>query len=452
MKRKIVAILLLVCLLTGMLPSAFAAGTTLESSVNLDQLVSHGISLFKAMEAGGKWDSVTNTSTCVGMGILGWINSAALQLLKWCASSAKGGNPELCKAYLGEELYNEVVSAPVAIASELMPKWGYWGSRRFSSTELAAAKALLGSELGIRVQKNLARLYITKQANRGWDAGVRTEAGLLYYCSADNHYGEYGVKGFMTKVKSALGLSSSGIISSLRQFHQGAVLANVETLAYRTKVYNYLVNTLKLDQDGDEPIPTPAPTPDPTPTVPFTDMPSPDSWAYDPIVWAYTSRPQITNGTTATTFSPNKTVTRAEAMTFLWTAMGKPAPETTRSPFTDVQEGSWYYKPILWAVENGITTGTTPTTFSPKETVTLGQMLTFLWAAADRPRPGRDENPYEDVSHDSYYYTPVLWAYNGGILVGNEGSGSKLLPKTGCTRAYVVTYLYNYFVMTSYGP
>ena len=56
------------------------------------------------------------------------------------------------------------------------------------------------------------------------------------------------------------------------------------------------------------------------------------------------------------------------------------------------------------------------------------------------------------MSHDSYYYTPVLWAYNGGILVGNEGSGSKLLPKTGCTRAYVVTYLYNYFVMTSYGP
>ena len=437
MKRKIVAILLLVCLLTGMLPSAFAAGTTLETSVNMDQLVSHGISLFKAMEAGGKWDSVTNTSTCVGMGILGWINSAALQLLKWCASGAKGGNPELCKAYLGEELYNEVVSAPVAIASELMPKWGYWGSRRFSSTELAAAKALLGSELGIRVQKNLARLYITKQANRGWDAGVRTEAGLLYYCSADNHY---GVKGFMTKVKSALGLSSSGIISSLRQFHQGAVLANVETLAYRTKVYNYLVNTLKLDQDGDEPIPTPAPTPDPTPTVPFTDMPSPDSWAYDPIVWAYTSRPQITNGTTATTFSPNKTVTRAEAMTFLWTMAGKPEPTLTESPFTDVQPGKYYYKPVLWAYENHITGGKTDTSFAPKDKCSRAEVMTFLWTAAGKQEPSTTESPFEDVQPGKYYYKPILWAAENNVT-GGTGEG-EFSPKAFCSRAQVVTFLY----------
>ena len=169
MKHRIIAILLVLCLCASLVPAAQAAETrSLAASIDIDQLVDHGISMFKALEAGGKWDSVANMTSigCVGMGIMGWINSSALQLLKWCATSSKGGDPEYARSILGDDLYNEVVSAPVAIASELMPKWGYWGSRLFSAQELAAARTLLGSTVGIRVQKNLARLYITKQAQR----------------------------------------------------------------------------------------------------------------------------------------------------------------------------------------------------------------------------------------------------------------------------------------------
>ena len=452
MKHRIIAILLVLCLCASLVPAAQAAETrSLAASIDIDQLVDHGISMFKALEAGGKWDSVANMTSigCVGMGIMGWINSSALQLLKWCASSAKGGDPEYTRSILGDDLYYEVVNAPVAIASELMPKWGYWGSRLFSAQELAAARTLLGSTVGIRVQKNLARLYITKQAQRGWNAGVRTEAGLLYYCSADNHYGEGGVKGFMSKVKSALGLSSSGIIGSLRLFHQGAVLANVDTLSYRTKVYNYLVKTLKLNQDGDETTPTPTPTPDPTRTVPSTATPPADHWAYDAIVWAYNSTPRITAGTTETTFSPNENVTRAEAMTFLWIAAGKPAPSSTNTNFTDIKVGSYYYKAVLWAVEQGYTTGRSATCFAPKGNVTRAEMLTFLWAYAKKPSQSWWNLPFTDVPAGKYYYSPVCWAYYGGILVGAENNGNSFCPDTPCTRAYVVTYLYNLFVMTA---
>ena len=466
MKHRIIAILLILCLCATLFPASFAAGDTrtLAGSIDIDALVSHGISLFKALEAGGKWNSVVNTSAgCVGMGIMGWINSSALQLLKWCASSAKGGDPAYCQAILGDELYYEVVNAPVYVASELMPKWGYWGSRLFTAEEIANTKALLGSELGIRCQKNLARLYITRQAQHGWNAGVRTESALLYYCSAENHYGEGGVKSFMSAVRNALGLSSSDLIRSLRQFHNGVKAAaqagTVTTLSYRTKVYNYLVNTLGLSQDPDSGDPEP-PAPDPTepeptepeppaPTVPFTDMPSTDHWAYDAIIWAYNHSPRITAGTTSTTFSPNNNVTRAEAMTFLWIAAGKPAPSTTETSFTDIKAGSYYYKAVLWAVENHYTSGRSENAFVPKGNVTRAEMLTFLWAYAKRPSQSWWNLPFSDVSRQKYYYTPIAWAYHGGIVVGNEGSGSNFNPDQPCTRAYVITYLYNLFVMTA---
>ena len=458
MKRKLLAVLLALCLfvgllptLTGALPKASAATATLENSVNMDQLVDHGISLFKALEAGGKWDSVANQSStgCIGMGIMGWINSSALQLLKWCATASKGGDAAYCKSILGETLYNEVVNAPVVNQDELMPRWGYWGSRTFSTTEIANTKRLLGSDLGIRVQKNLANLYITRQAQHGWEAGVRTESALLYYSSAENHYGVGGIVKFMNAVRNAMGISSSDTINSLREFHNGVLAAAKtsstvsSTLEYRKKVYNYLVNTLRLSQD-----------PTPGGTIPFTDMPGPSHWAYDAIIWAYTADPQVAAGTSSTTFSPDATVTRADAVTFLWRAAGKPEPKTKTNPFSDISSDKYYYKAVLWAVEKGITYGTTETTFSPKDPVKREQMITFLWRYAGKPAPGGSGTvPFTDVSADSYSYTAIVWAYNGGILIGNESASDpthKLEPKVGCSRAYVVTYLYNQFIMTAH--
>ena len=448
MKRRIIAVLLALCLFAGLAaaatPTASAAGTTLESSVNMDQLVAHGIQMFKQMEAGGIYNSVVNTSMgCVGMGILGWVGSSALQLLKWACAI----DPTYCKSVLGEDLYNEIVNAPVADKHHapnwdntyLMPNWSYWRYRTFTATELAAAKTLLGSTVGVQAQNKLAGAYIRAQAQHGWNAGVRTEAALLYYCSAENHYGEGGVKNFMTKIRNALGITQNDTINSLREFHGAAVTANVDTLAYRTKVYKYIVNNMGLSQD-----------PDPG-SIPFTDMPPAGHWAHDAIEWAYTANPQITNGTSDTTFSPDGVVTRGEAVTFLWRAAGKPNPGTS-NPFTDVKSDKFYYNAVLWAVKMGITNGTSDTTFSPNEPVTRAQMLTLLWRYAGKPNPGQNNNPYTDTENDKFYTTAVNWAYWGGILVGNEGGSDphKLLPNLGCSRAYVVTYLYDLFVMVAH--
>lgn len=443
MKRRIVAVLLVLCLCVSLVPAAFASGgATLENSVDMDQLVDHGISLFKALEAGGKYNSVTNTSVnCVGMGIMGWIGSAALQLLKWAVSI----DAAYCRSVLGDALYTEVVNAPVAIASTKMPPWSYWRYRNFTSEELSAARTLLGSNVGIQAQHSLARIYIIDEANRGWNAGVRTEAALLYYCSVDNHYGEGGAATFMNYVRAAMGISSSDTINCLNDFHDGVVRASRSysyvkgTLSYRVKVYNYLVNTLHLNPMRE----------DNGSGIPFVDMPDPSHWAYEAITWAYTSNPQVTNGTSATTFEPNKSLTRAEAVTFLWRAAGKPSPKSSNNPFSDVIPGSYYYDAVLWAVEEKITNGVSADSFAPDNTVSRGEILTFLWRTAGCPVPAWTANPFGDVPADTYYTMPAIWAYCGGILVGNEGNGTTLSPGLACSRAYTVTYLYNLFVMTA---
>ena len=170
----------------------------------------------------------------------------------------------------------------------------------------------------------------------------------------------------------------------------------------------------------------------------FTDMPAEGNWAHDPIDWAYFNG--ITAGKTPTTFAPKDTVTRAEAMTFLWKTLGSPEPETTENPFTDVPEGKYFYKPVLWAVENEITGGATPTTFAPKSKCTRAQIMMFIWAAAGRPEPETTENPFADVDENKYYYKAVLWAVENEITGGI--AADKFGPNNTCTRAQIVTFLY----------
>lgn len=159
---------------------------------------------------------------------------------------------------------------------------------------------------------------------------------------------------------------------------------------------------------------------------------------YDiPARWAYLN--QIAAGTSAITFSPDDTCTRAQVVTFLWRAKGCPEPETTNNPFTDVTENQYYYKPVLWAVENGITVGTSETTFSPDETVTRGQFVTFIWRAEGKTEVVID-NPFVDVAEEQYYYDAVLWAYENGITAGT--TSTTFSPESGCMRKEVVTFLY----------
>jgi hypothetical protein len=151
----------------------------------------------------------------------------------------------------------------------------------------------------------------------------------------------------------------------------------------------------------------------------------------------------ITKGTTATTFSPNATCTRAQAVTFLWRAAGSPEPETRAMPFADIPVGSYYYDAVLWAVENGITKGTSDTTFSPNMTCTRAQIVAFLWRSEKSPAAGT-ANPFADVKSTAYYADAVLWAAKEDITKGT--TNTTFSPNADCTRAQIVTFLYRFTV------
>ena len=145
----------------------------------------------------------------------------------------------------------------------------------------------------------------------------------------------------------------------------------------------------------------------------------------------------MTNGTSATTFGPNVTVTRAQMVTFLWRAYGSPE-ITGANPFTDVSTSDYYYDAVLWAVTNGVTTGTSATTFSPDAPVTRAQAVTFQWRAAGSPVVSGSS--FSDVAADAYYVNAVTWAVANGITNGT--SGTTFSPDAAVSRAQAVTFLW----------
>ena len=175
-----------------------------------------------------------------------------------------------------------------------------------------------------------------------------------------------------------------------------------------------------------------------TETMVFTDVPV-DSWYADAVIWAVKNK--ITNGTSETTFSPNDSCTRAQVVMFLWNAAGKPAPKTAKNPFTDVKSTDWFYEAVLWAVENGITSGTSETTFSPGMTCTRAQVVTFLWNAAGNPAPKNTVNPFTDVPYGAWFYNAVLWAVENKVTNGT--AATTFAPGAICTRAQVVMFIQN---------
>ena len=168
----------------------------------------------------------------------------------------------------------------------------------------------------------------------------------------------------------------------------------------------------------------------------FTDVPA-NSWYAGAVAWAVEQG--ITSGTSDTTFSPNVSCTRAQMVTFLWRASGSPE-ITGANPFTDVSSDAYYYDAVLWAVEQGITGGTGDGKFSPDDPCTRAQMATFLWRANGSPEV-TGTTPFSDVSAETYYYNAVLWAYEQNITNGT-GSG-KFSPDATCTRAQMVRMLKN---------
>ena len=172
-------------------------------------------------------------------------------------------------------------------------------------------------------------------------------------------------------------------------------------------------------------------------TSPFGDV-STDAYYYKAVQWA--QEKGITDGISSDLFGPKQPCTRSQIVTFLWRAAGSPEPKGTAAGMTDVVPSSYYAKAVAWAVENGITTGTAEGTFSPDATCTRAQAVTFLWRAAGSPTPKTKLMPFPDVPVGSYYWNAVLWAIEQGITEGT--SYLTFSPNDSCTRAQIVTFLW----------
>ena len=171
----------------------------------------------------------------------------------------------------------------------------------------------------------------------------------------------------------------------------------------------------------------------------FTDVPA-GSYYEDAVIWAVSNG--ITTGVSASRFDPDGICTRAQAVAFLWRAAGSPAPASRTMPFTDVPAGSYYYDAVLWAVENDITKGTSAATFSPDATCSRAQIVTFLWRTRNAPAVG-SSNPFADVAAAAYYADAVLWAVKNDVTKGT--SSTLFSPDANCTRAQIVTFIYRAF-------
>ena len=168
----------------------------------------------------------------------------------------------------------------------------------------------------------------------------------------------------------------------------------------------------------------------------FVDVPA-GSYYEDAVNWAVENG--ITQGTDDTHFSPDDVCTRAQMVTFLWRAAGSPKVEDGKNPFVDVKADAYYYDAVLWAVEKGVTSGTSATTFSPDATVTRGQTVTFLYRNAGSPEVS-GTMPFTDVEADAYYAKAVQWAVQQKITTGT--SETTFSPMSDCTRGQIVTFLY----------
>lgn len=168
----------------------------------------------------------------------------------------------------------------------------------------------------------------------------------------------------------------------------------------------------------------------------FQDVPDTQYYAL-PVDWAVQNN--ITTGVGGGKFGPNNNCTRGQIVTFLWRAAGEPEPASTVNSFKDVKSTDYFYKAVLWAVENGITNGLSAESFGPNTVCTRAQVATFMWRAQGKPA-AESANPFVDVKQGDYYYSAVIWAVENGITTGT--SATTFAPNATCTRGQIVTFMY----------
>ena len=178
-----------------------------------------------------------------------------------------------------------------------------------------------------------------------------------------------------------------------------------------------------------------------TVTVLYKDVINPNEFWFGPT--NYLTAAGVVKGYDGqTTFKPANDCTRAQMVTFLDRLQGEPKTKSTRCKFPDVKSSDYFFKPVIWAVEQGITTGYSDGKFKPKNVCTRAQTVTFLWRMANKPAPSISKNPFSDVKKGDYYYKAVLWASEKKIVAGYDDGTFK--PEGKCLRRQMVTFLYKY--------
>ena len=215
--------------------------------------------------------------------------------------------------------------------------------------------------------------------------------------------------------------------------------SDIERLHDTTVIVTYTFPILEEEKAEEPEKPTQTEKTQETKSNPFVDVIK-GQYYYDAVLWA--ANEGITGGTSANTFSPDANCSRAQVVTFLHRMIGSPEPAAITLPFVDVKTSDYFYKPVKLAFGSKITGGTSNTTFSPDETCSRAQVVTFLWRTAGQPKPSGKSNPFADVKADIYYYDAVLWAVENGITGGT--SANTFSPDNNCTRAQVVTFLYRF--------
>lgn len=173
---------------------------------------------------------------------------------------------------------------------------------------------------------------------------------------------------------------------------------------------------------------------------PFVDVKDSKAYYYNPVFWAYYSKPQIAKGVDKTHFEPNGDCTRAQIVTFLWRANGEPKPTNVKNTFVDVSKDAYYYNAVMWAIERGVTNGVDETHFAPDKTCSRAEAVTFLWRADSKPDAASTACPFKDVSKEAFYYYAMLWAVGKDITKGVDAT--HFAPTAVCSRAQIVTFLY----------
>ena len=287
---------------------------------------------------------------------------------------------------------------------------------------------------------------------KAWEAPVMTQLPTIdVKCTSSSSGGSSsggGSHSSSTTYSITVEKSSNGTVNSSRQTAKPGTTITLTAAPEK----NYVLDTLKAvnsnnnkeikltQKDGKYTFSMPSSNVTVTATFKntktFADVPN-GSYFEEAVNWAV--KKGITTGISDTLFNPDGICTRAQAVTFLWRAAGSPEAKTNTMPFTDVPTGSYYYDAVLWAVENGITIGTSETTFSPDMNCSRAQIVTFLWRSQKSPSAG-SANPFADVASSAYYADAVLWAVKEDVTKGT--SDTKFSPDANCTRAQIVTFIW----------